>query len=450
MTTGSSLKGYTIGTTLGVGSFAKVKLGVDKSNGKQVAIKIIDKSRMATMGLIGKLSREISALQGSYHRNIIQLYDIVDTPDTIFLIMEYVDGGELFDYISQNSRLSEVEAIRIFRQILSAVDFCHRKMVTNLQVLASLGTLRLLGSYLRLLGTILFKGSLGTPLCHRDLKPENILIDRFMNIKLGDFGLSNFMKDGECLKTPCGSPNYASPEVICGKPYAGPEIDIWSCGIILYVLLCGSLPFDDDEIPTLFGKIKLGKFYVPGHLTNDTRWLLHRMLDVNPQTRITMKELLSHYLLSGFDTIGLQMEDHTYIKLGKCFPNEIIEYVNQNYTVDPYNPHNVHVETPKNVFTIDNDNHTWILGIHGIKSEFACINKICMYLAERGYVWNSRTGYRLLCKHREKPYNFVFQIYKLRYKTYLLDLQLSSGPIFPCLHEGQKILNEIKLILFNH
>ncbi|EAN32172.2 Protein kinase domain protein [Theileria parva strain Muguga] len=257
MTTGSSLRGYTIGTTLGVGSFAKVKLGVDKRTGKQVAIKIIDKTRMATMGLIGKLSREISALQGSYHRNIIQLYDIIDTPDTIFLIMEYVDGGELFDYISQNSRLSEVEAIRIFRQILSAVDFCHRKM-----------------------------------LCHRDLKPENILIDRYMNIKLGDFGLSNFMRDGECLKTPCGSPNYASPEVICGKSYAGPEIDIWSCGIILYVLLCGSLPFDDDEIPALFGKIKLGKFYVPGHLTSDSRWLLQRMLDVNPQTRITMKELL--------------------------------------------------------------------------------------------------------------------------------------------------------------
>ncbi|GIX61071.1 histone kinase SNF1, putative [Babesia caballi] len=192
------------------------------------------------MGSLSKLGREIRAMSGLRHPNVIYVHELIDTPTTVFIVMEYVEGGELFDYISQRSRLSEKEAIRMMRQVLSAVDFCHNKMI-----------------------------------CHRDIKPENILLDSNMNIKLGDFGLSNFMREGECLRTPCGSPNYASPEVICGKSYSGPEIDIWSCGIIFYVLLCGCLPFDDDEMSILFMKIKLGKFRTPSHLSADARHRHH-------------------------------------------------------------------------------------------------------------------------------------------------------------------------------
>lgn len=129
------------------------------------------------------------------------------------MIMEYVSGGELFDYIVKHGKLQEHEARRFFQQIISGVDYCHRHMIV-----------------------------------HRDLKPENLLLDHNMHVKIADFGLSNMMLDGEFLRTSCGSPNYAAPEVISGKLYAGPEVDIWSCGVILYALLCGTLPFDGELI----------------------------------------------------------------------------------------------------------------------------------------------------------------------------------------------------------
>ena len=146
---------------------------------------------------------------------------MISTPTDIFMVMEYVSGGELFDYIVKHGKLTEDRARRFFQQILSGVEFCHRYGVV-----------------------------------HRDLKPENLLLDDKLNVKIADFGLSNMMTDGEFLRTSCGSPNYAAPEVISGKLYAGPEVDIWSCGVILYALLCGTLPFDDEHVPTLFRKIK--------------------------------------------------------------------------------------------------------------------------------------------------------------------------------------------------
>lgn len=146
-------------------------------------------------------------------------YNVVTTNTEIVMVIEYA-GRELFDYIVTNGRMSEDGARRFFQQIICAVEYCHRHKIV-----------------------------------HRDLKPENLLLDEFLNVKIADFGLSNIMTDGNFLKTSCGSPNYAAPEVISGKLYAGPEVDVWSCGVILYVLLCGRLPFDDDYIPTLFKKI---------------------------------------------------------------------------------------------------------------------------------------------------------------------------------------------------
>ena len=144
---------------------------------------------------------------------------MITTPNDIIMVIEYA-GGELFEYIVTNGKMTEDSARRFFQQIICAVEYCHRHKIV-----------------------------------HRDLKPENLLLDDFLNVKIADFGLSNIMTDGNFLKTSCGSPNYAAPEVISGKLYAGPEVDVWSCGVILYVLLCGRLPFDDDYIPTLFKKI---------------------------------------------------------------------------------------------------------------------------------------------------------------------------------------------------
>eukprot|EP00238_Polyblepharides_amylifera_P000466 CAMPEP_0196572784 /NCGR_PEP_ID=MMETSP1081-20130531/2766_1 /TAXON_ID=36882 /ORGANISM="Pyramimonas amylifera, Strain CCMP720" /LENGTH=446 /DNA_ID=CAMNT_0041890217 /DNA_START=123 /DNA_END=1463 /DNA_ORIENTATION=+ len=173
--------------------------------------------------------------------------------------MEYVKSGELFDYIVEKGRLGEAEALRFFQQIVSGVEYAHRNMVV-----------------------------------HRDLKPENLLLDSRLNVKIADFGLSNVMRDGHFLKTSCGSPNYAAPEVISGRLYAGPEVDVWSCGVILYALLCGSLPFDDENIPNLFKKIKGAIYTLPHHLSAGARDLIPRMLFVDPLKRITIPEIRQH------------------------------------------------------------------------------------------------------------------------------------------------------------
>ena len=206
-----------------------------------------------------KVQREINILHLCTHPHIIRLYEVIDTPTDIFLVNEYVSGGELFDYIVSKGRLSADEARNFFHQIISGVEYCHFQKIV-----------------------------------HRDLKPENLLLDSNLNIKIADFGLSNLMRDGDFLRTSCGSPNYAAPEVISGHLYAGPEVDVWSCGVILYALLCGSLPFDDESIPNLFKKIKSGMYSLPSHLSQLARNLIPRMLEVDPMKRITIPEIRLH------------------------------------------------------------------------------------------------------------------------------------------------------------
>eukprot|EP00803_Ostreobium_quekettii_P005684 evm.model.scf_712.1 EVM.evm.TU.scf_712.1 scf_712:16665-29541(+) len=253
------LKKYRLGKTLGIGSFGKVKVAEHTLTGHQVAIKILNRKKIQSMDMEDKVRREIKILRLFMHPHIIRLYEVVDAPTDIYVIMEYVQCGELFDYIVEKGRLLEDEARRFFQQILSGVEYCHRNMVV-----------------------------------HRDLKPENLLLDAKRHVKIADFGLSNVMRDGHFLKTSCGSPNYAAPEVISGKLYAGPEVDVWSCGVILYALLCGSLPFDDENIPNLFKKIKNGIYSLPSNLSAGARDLIPRMLLVDPLKRITIPEIRQH------------------------------------------------------------------------------------------------------------------------------------------------------------
>ena len=171
------------------------------------------------------------------------------------MVLEFA-GGELFDYIVQNGRLKETEARRFFQQMICAVEYCHRHKIV-----------------------------------HRDLKPENLLLDDQLNVKIADFGLSNIMTDGNFLKTSCGSPNYAAPEVIGGKLYAGPEVDVWSCGVILFVLVAGRLPFDDEHIPSLFARIAKGQYTIPSWFPPGPANLIRKMLVVNPVQRATIEEI---------------------------------------------------------------------------------------------------------------------------------------------------------------
>lgn len=253
------LSNYRLGKTLGIGSFGKVKVAEHVLTGHKVAIKILNRKKIQAMDMDEKVRREIKILRLFMHPHIIRLYEVIETPTDIYVVMEYVKTGELFDYIVEKGRLVEDEARHFFQQIISGVEYCHRNMVV-----------------------------------HRDLKPENLLLDSKMNVKIADFGLSNIMRDGHFLKTSCGSPNYAAPEVISGKLYAGPEVDVWSCGVILYALLCGSLPFDDENIPNLFKKIKGGIYNLPSHLSPGARDLIPRMLLVDPLKRITIPEIRQH------------------------------------------------------------------------------------------------------------------------------------------------------------
>ena len=193
------------------------------------------------------------------HPNIIQLYEIIETPKQLYLIMEYASGGELFDYIVASTRVKEIEACGIFQQIMAGVEY-----ITTLNIV------------------------------HRDLKPENLLFDHKKQVKIVDFGLSNTYKTGQTLKTACGSPCYAAPEMISGKRYQGSQVDIWSCGVILFALICGYLPFEDSNTTMLYKKITNGEYRCPKFISEEAKDLLSRILKTNPEERYTIDQIKSH------------------------------------------------------------------------------------------------------------------------------------------------------------
>lgn len=205
------------------------------------------------------LEREIVVMKLIQHPNIIQLYDVWETSTELYMVLEYVEGGELFDHLCSRGRLSTTEALGFFQQIITAIDYCHRFNIA-----------------------------------HRDLKPENLLLDENMNIKVADFGMAGWQQTGSLMYTACGSPHYAAPELIKGEAYNASAADIWSCGIILYALLAGRLPFDDEDLVTLLEKVKTGKFEIPTAIDPTAQNLIRRMLDSDPSTRITIPEIMKH------------------------------------------------------------------------------------------------------------------------------------------------------------
>ncbi|KIY45370.1 snf 1 [Fistulina hepatica ATCC 64428] len=254
----SKLGEYTVIRDIAEGTFGQVKLARHVVTGHLVAMKYISKEKIVKEKNKSRVRREFEYMRALRHPHIIKLYEVISTEtDTIF-VMEYA-GGELFNYLVQNGRLSEAQARRFFQQIMSGIEYSHRLKIV-----------------------------------HRDLKPENILLDDDLNVKIADFGLSNEITDGDFLSTSCGSPNYAAPEVIKGNVYAGPEIDVWSAGAILYVLLCGKLPFEDQDVHVLFNKIAQGQYTIPPYVPSDARKLIGQMLTVDAVKRITVAEIMTH------------------------------------------------------------------------------------------------------------------------------------------------------------
>lgn len=270
---------YEIGKLLGHGTFAKVYHARNVRSNESVAIKVIDKEKILKGGLIAHIKREISILRRVRHPNIVQLFEVMATKAKIYFVMEYVRGGELFNKVAKG-RLKEEVARKYFQQLISAVGFCHAR-----------------GVY------------------HRDLKPENLLLDEAGDLKVSDFGLSavsDQMRQDGLFHTFCGTPAYVAPEVLARKGYDASKVDIWSCGVILFVLMAGYLPFHDQNIMAMYKKIYKGEFRCPRWFSPELARLLTRLLDTNPETRITIPEIMENrWFKKGFKHIKFYIEDDT-------------------------------------------------------------------------------------------------------------------------------------------
>lgn len=263
---------YELGRSLGEGTFGKVKYAVDTETNEAVAIKILDKEKIQKQNMGNQIKKEISIMKMVKHKYIVGMVEVLASKTKIFIVLELVTGGELFDKIVQVGKLSEEQARFYFQQLVEGVEYCHKLGV-----------------------------------CHRDLKPENLLLDEHGNLKISDFGLSSlYIGDAEegasrteLLHTTCGTPNYVAPEVLSDQGYDGKKADVWSIGVILYVLLAGFLPFDESTIVALFAKIQAADFTYPSWFTPETRALLDLMLVADPKVRITLSQIKLHPWFQG-------------------------------------------------------------------------------------------------------------------------------------------------------
>lgn len=249
---------YTFLRTIGHGQFGKVKLAIHNKTKTKVAIKIISKSEF-NEGTSKFIFREIQIMKRLRHPNIIQLYEVIDTETKLFLVMEYASGGEIMDFIAVHGKLKERDASNFFGQVAWAVHYCHSRQTV-----------------------------------HRDIKAENLLLDDHMNIKLIDFGLSNVFSPPQKLRTFCGSPMYAAPELVQHREYVGPEVDCWSLGVLLYYLVCGRLPFGGESYTELYQQILCANYTLPSYLSPECQDLIRHMLVSDPARRFTIEQIVRH------------------------------------------------------------------------------------------------------------------------------------------------------------
>ncbi|MBA0779209.1 hypothetical protein Gotri_003482 [Gossypium trilobum] len=305
---------YELGRTLGEGTFAKVKFARNVETQENVAIKILDKEKVLKHKMISQIKREISTMKLIKHPNVIRMFEVMASKTKIYIVLEFVTGGELFDNIARRGRLKEDDARTYFHQLINAVDYCHSR-----------------GVY------------------HRDLKvwdivcvhypfvvkPENLLLDANGVLKVSDFGLSALPQqvraDG-LLYTACGTPNYVAPEVIKSKGYDGAKADVWSCGVILFVLMAGYLPFDDTNLVALYNLIFKANFNCPPWFSSSAKKLIKRILDPNPLTRITIAEILENeWFKKGYKPPKFEEADVTLVDVDSIFnesggsPNLVVE-----------------------------------------------------------------------------------------------------------------------------
>ncbi|XP_044474548.1 CBL-interacting serine/threonine-protein kinase 8-like isoform X1 [Mangifera indica] len=300
---------YEVGRTIGEGTFAKVKFAQNTQTGESVAMKILDRSTIIKHKMADQIKREISIMKLVRHPNVVRLHEVLASRTKIYIILEYITGGELFDKIVHHGRLSEAEARRYFQQLIDGVDFCHSK-----------------GVY------------------HRDLKPENLLLDSQGNLKISDFGLSALPEHGvSLLRTTCGTPNYVAPEVLNHKGYNGAVADVWSCGVILYVLMAGYLPFDELDLTTLYSKVEKADYSCPSSFPVGAKSLIHRILDPNPGTRITIDQIRDdEWFKKNYVPVRLlEYEDVNLDDVNAVFDDSEEGQTNKQYGIEDMGPLNL-------------------------------------------------------------------------------------------------------------
>ncbi|EFA83477.1 putative protein serine/threonine kinase [Heterostelium album PN500] len=464
---------YRLDKTVGIGSFGKVKVAEHIKTGAKVAVKILNRNKIKFMRMDEKIRREIQNLKLFRHPHIIKLYEVIETPTDIFMVMEYVTGGELFDYIVKNGKLPEDESRRLFQQMISGIEYCHHHMVV-----------------------------------HRDLKPENLLLDPTHKcIKIADFGLSNMMQDGDFLKTSCGSPNYAAPEVISGKLYAGPEVDVWSCGVILYAFLCAKLPFDDDHIPTLFKKIRDGVFVIPDYISPSCADLIKQMLIVDPVKRISISEIRKHpwfqtnlpaylsspqiflsrsahqldpeildELVAKYESTGAKREQ-IVAELEKMEEGDVNDYIVAYHLLidqkkNPYADSIIESKTQSSLLTpgattpiyqslsssqssqeyggspssTSQQLRKWYLGAISQLPPQEIMREVYRSLQIVGFEWKVTGPYQLRCRiMNDRPIKIVLQLFRVTENRYLLDIKKIEGEIFIFFDICSELLTELNL-----
>ncbi|XP_018819283.1 CBL-interacting serine/threonine-protein kinase 14-like [Juglans regia] len=287
---------YELGKLLGYGAFAKVYHARNVLTGQSVAIKVVSKRKIVKGGLAENIKREISIMRRLHHPHTVKLFEVLANKSKIFFVMELAKGGELFAKIT-NGRFSEDLSRRYFQQLISAVGYCHSQGVF-----------------------------------HRDIKPENLLLDENWNLKVSDFGLSavndQVQPDG-MLHTLCGTPAYVAPEILSKKGYDGTKADVWSCGVILYLLNAGYLPFNDPNLMVMYRKINKGDFRFPKWTSPDLRRFISRLLDANPETRITVDEIIRDpWFKKGYKEVEFHDEKDDGFALKDHGDDENSKYVN--------------------------------------------------------------------------------------------------------------------------
>ena len=298
LTKGKILGGqFILGEEIGKGTFGVVRLATHIITNEKVAVKMLYKEKILKEESAKKrLEKEIKILKVLRHKNIVQLYNVFQTSSTIFLVMEHIQGKELFEIIVKKKKLSEVESLLYFQQLISGIEYL---------------------------------GKLG--IAHRDLKHENLMIDSRKVLKIADFGLSNTYKKNELLSTPCGSPSYAAPEMLSGEKYWGLGADIWSSGVILYTMLCGRLPFEDKDNVKLYEKIKKGDFIMPEFLSQNAKDFLSKILVVDPKKRLNITQIRKHPWFNQLDQKKFMSRGLLLNKYIVPIDEDIVEKMKKDY-----------------------------------------------------------------------------------------------------------------------